>query len=168
MDCRLNGLKKRSPTKVILDRFLKVSSDFKIYNSSTKKNIFLYSVLEMKHHMIKNKFVKKIKVNKKLNNEDFFNFIFEDLANKGVNNLLIETGSIINTLLLSLNLVDELAIFRSGNIIGNDGLPFINSLNFKEINDLTNYKISSIKTFDDNILEIRNLTNKDTSCSQAL
>ena len=62
---------------------------------------------------------------------------------------------------MSLNLVDELVIFRSGNIIGNDGLPFINNLNFKEINDLTNYKISSIKTFEDNILEIRNLTNKD-------
>ena len=90
------------------------------------------------------------------------------MAKKGVNNLLIEAGSIINTLLLSLNLVDELVIFRSGNIIGNDGLPFINSLNFKEINDLTNYKISSIKTFEDNILEIRNLTNKDISCSQAL
>ena len=124
--------------------------------------------MEMKHHLTDNKFVKKIIVDKKLNDEDFFNFIFNDLAKKGVNNLLIEAGSIINTLLLSLNLVDELVIFRSGNIIGNDGLPFINSLNFKEINDLTNYKISSIKTFDDNILEIRNLTNKDTSCSQAL
>ena len=70
--------------------------------------------------------------------------------------------------MLSLNLVDELLIFRSGNIIGNDGLPFINNLNFKEINDLKNYKISSIKTFEDNILEIRNFTNKDVLCSLAL
>ena len=125
-----------------------------------KNDIFLYSVLETKDHLNDNKFVKKIKVDKKLNNEDFFNFIFKDLASKGINNLLIETGSIINTLLLSLNLVDELLIFRSGNIIGNDGIPFVNNLNFKEINDLTNYKITSIKTFDDDILEIRNLTNK--------
>ena len=124
--------------------------------------------MEMKHHLIDNKFVKKIKVDKKLNDKDFFNFIFNDLAKKGVNNLLIEAGSIINTLLLSLNLVDELLIFRSGNIIGNDGLPFINNLNFKEINDLKNYKISSIKTFEDNILEIRNFTNKDVLCSLAL
>ena len=62
--------------------------------------------------------------------------------------------------------VDELVIFRSGNIIGNDGLPFVNELNFLEINQLTNYKISSLKTFEDNILEIRNLTNKDNRCSQ--
>ena len=113
--------------------------------------------MEMKEHLTNNKFVKKIKVDKKLNDEDFFNFIFNDLANRGINNLLIETGSIINTLLISLKLVDELLIFRSGNIIGNDGLPFVNNLNFKEINDLSNYKIFSLKKFEDDIVEIRNL-----------
>jgi len=160
MNCRLNGLGKRSPTKIILDRYLKVSSNYNIYDQSSEKDIFLYSVLDMKHHLNENKFVKKIKVDKQLDNKDFFNFIFKDLANKGVNNLLIETGSVINTLLLSLNLVDELIIFRSGNIIGNDGLPFVNNLNFENINDLRNYKITSIKTFEDDILEIRNSTNK--------
>ncbi len=168
MNCRLNGLEKRSPTKIVLDRYLKVSSNYNIYDSPNKKDIFLYSFMEMKNHLTNNKFVKKIKVDKKLNDEEFFNFIFNDLAKKGINNLLIEAGSIINTLLLSLNLVDELVIFRSGNIIGNDGLPFVNNLNLKEINDLKNYKISSIKTFEDNILEIRNLTNKDITCSQVL
>ncbi len=168
MDCRLSGLEQRSPTKIILDRYLKVSSNHNIYDTTYKNDIFLYSFMEMKDHLTKNKFVKKRKVDKKLNDEDFFKFIFSDLAKKGVNNLLIETGSIINTLLLSLNLVDELVIFRSGNIIGNDGLPFVNNLNFKKINDLTNYKISSIRTFEDNVLEIRNLTNKDIRCSQAL
>ncbi len=168
MTCRLNGLEKRSPIKIILDRYLKVSSNHNIYDSSNKKDIFLYSFMEMKHHLTNKKFIKKIKVDKKLNDKDFFNFIFNDLAKKGINNLLIETGSIINTLLLSLNLVDELVIFRSGNIIGNDGLPFIKNLNFKEINDLTNYKISSIKTFEDDILEIRKLKIKDIECSQVL
>ena len=88
------------------------------------------------------------------------------MAKKGVNNLLIEAGSIINTLLLSLNLVDQILMFRSGNIIGNDGLPFVNNLNFKEIDNLSNYKISSLKFFEDDILEIRNLKNKDIRCSQ--
>ena len=161
MNCRLNGLEKRSPTKIILDRYLKVSSDYDIYESSNENDTFLYSVLQMDHHLTENKFVKKVQVDKKLNDKDFFNFIFRDLANKGINNLLIETGSIINTLLLSLNLVDELVIFRSGSIIGNDGIPFVNNLKFKEINDLKNYKISSLKTLDDDILEIRNLINKD-------
>ena len=48
------------------------------------------------------------------------------------------------------------------------GVSFVNNLKFKEINDLKNYKISSFRTFEDNVLEIRNLTNKDITCSQVL
>ncbi len=156
MDCRLIGLEKRSPVKIILDRYLNVSSNYNIYNTSPKNDIYLYSLLEMKNHLTENKFVKKIRVDEKLDDKSFFNFIFNDLANKGINNLLIETGSIINTLLLSLNLVDEIVIFRSGNIIGNDGLAFVNSLDFNDIKELSNYKISYLRSFQDDILEIRN------------
>ena len=166
MDCRLKGLEKRSPTKIILDRYLKIPSNYNIYKSSSNNDIFLYSLSEMKNHLTNNKFVKKIQVEKKLNDEDFFNFIFNDLANRGINNLLIETGSVINTLLLSLNLIDQILIFRSGHIIGNDGLPFVNDLNLKKMNDLSNYKISSLKTFGDDILETRNLMSEDIICSQ--
>ena len=35
MDCRLNGLEKRSPTKIILDRYLKIPSNYNIYNVNT-------------------------------------------------------------------------------------------------------------------------------------
>ena len=158
MDCRLNGLEQRSPSKIILDRYLKVSSNYKIYDSSPSNDIFLYSLLDMKNHLTENKLVRKIKIDSKLNDEDFFNFIFNDLAKRGVNNLLIETGSIINTLLLSLNLVDEIVIFRSGKIIGNDGLSFVNNLNLREIKELTNYKISYLRSFQDDILEVRNIS----------
>ena len=72
---------------------------------------------------------------------------------------MIECGSKLNTILLSLNLVDQLLIFRSGNIIGNDGIPFINELNSLHMKDLKNYKISSIRTFEDDILETRKLFN---------
>ncbi len=157
MDCRLDGLEDRSPVKVILDRYLKVSSKYKIFNTSSKKNIFLYSLMEMKNHLNKHQFVKKIKINSYQNDECFFNYIFNDLANKGINNVLIETGSVINTLLLSLKLVDEIIIFRSGSIIGNDGVSFVNSLNYDKINQLSNYKISYLRMFDNDILEIRNL-----------
>jgi riboflavin biosynthesis pyrimidine reductase len=111
----------------------------------------------MDNYIKKNGNIKKIKIKKKLNDEEYFNFIFSDLASKGINNLLIETGAKLNTILLSLNLVDEILIFRSGKIIGNDGIPFINDLGFQEIEQLKNYKVSSLSFFEDDILEIRHL-----------
>ena len=90
----------------------------------------------------------------------YFNFIFTDLASKGINNLLIEVGAKLSTILLSLNLIDNLIIYRSGKIIGNDGLPFINDLNNNCIEKLKNYKISFVRTLDDDVLEIRNHSNE--------
>jgi diaminohydroxyphosphoribosylaminopyrimidine deaminase / 5-amino-6-(5-phosphoribosylamino)uracil reductase len=159
MNCRLNGLENRSPMRVVLDRYLKVSNKYKIYNESPYSNITLYSQSNIDNHLKDKENITKIKIENKINNKDYFDFIFKDLANKGVNNLLIECGSKLITILLSLNLIDQLLIFRSGNIIGNDGFPFVEELNSLNMKNLKNYKISSIRTFEDDILEIRKLLN---------
>jgi diaminohydroxyphosphoribosylaminopyrimidine deaminase / 5-amino-6-(5-phosphoribosylamino)uracil reductase len=157
MNCRLNGLEYRSPLRVVLDRYLKIPYNYKIFNESPYSDIILYSQSKIDNHLNNKKNVTKVKIENTKNNEDYFNFIFNNLANRGINNLLIECGSKINTILLSLNLVDELLIFRSGNIIGNDGIPFVDELNFLKMKNLQNYKISSTRAFGDDILETRKL-----------
>ena len=157
MNCRLNGLEYRRPLRVILDRYLKIPYEYKIYNQSPYSDIVVYSHSNIDKHLMDKKNISRIEIENTFNNKDYFNFIFNDLANRGINNLLIECGSKLNTILLSLNLVDQLLIFRSGNIIGNDGIPFIEELNFSVMKDLKNYKISSTRTFEDDILEIRKL-----------
>ncbi|MDC0456721.1 bifunctional diaminohydroxyphosphoribosylaminopyrimidine deaminase/5-amino-6-(5-phosphoribosylamino)uracil reductase RibD [Alphaproteobacteria bacterium] len=159
MNCRLKGLECRSPIRVVIDRHLKVSNKYKIYNESPFSNIVLFTQSNIDNNLKYKKNISKVKIENKINNKDYFNFIFKDLANRGINNLLIECGSKLNTILLSLNLVDQLLIFRSGNIVGNDGIPFINELNSLQMKDLKNYKISSIRNFEDDILETRKLFN---------
>ncbi|MDC3172287.1 bifunctional diaminohydroxyphosphoribosylaminopyrimidine deaminase/5-amino-6-(5-phosphoribosylamino)uracil reductase RibD [Alphaproteobacteria bacterium] len=157
MNCRLPGLQNRNPTKVILDRYLKVTHDYKIYNSSPNTDILTYSLSETTKNFPKNKKIKNIKIEKGLSNINFFNNIFNDLAMRGINTLLIEAGSKINTILLSLGLIDKLLIFRSGKIIGNDGLPMIDNLNIHSMYNVENYKLSYLRTFYDDVLEIRKL-----------
>ena len=152
MNCRLKGLENRSPIKVILDRYLKVTPDYKIFNASPNANIWIYNLFKTDNHLSKNK---KIKIDNDLNDDKFFTFIFRDLAMRGVNNLLIEAGSKINTILLSLGMIDKLIIFRTGKIIGNDGIPCIDKLNINSMNNLQNYKLFNFRTFDDDVLEIR-------------
>ena len=159
MNCRLKGLECRSPLRVIIDRHLKVSNKYKIYNETPFSDIILFTQSNLDNHLNHKKNISKVKIENNITNEDFFNFVFKDLAKRGINNLLIECGSTLNTILLSLNLVDQLLMFRSGNIIGNDGIPFINELNSLHMKDLKNYKISSIRTFEDDILETRKLFN---------
>ena len=160
LTCRLKGLEYRSPIKVLLDRNLKVSKSYKIFKNDFNQQLFIYHLSNLNKyfniHHIDNVSYIKMDGNYE-NNFNYFSFIFNDLAEKGINNLLIECGSVINTILLSLNLVDELIIFRSGKIIGNDGLPFVNNLGFQKMNELINYKISSVRTLEDDIIEVRKL-----------
>ena len=45
---------------------------------------------------------------------------------------MIESGPTLIFDLIKQNLIDEIAIFRTGKIIGNDGIPFIGSLESKK------------------------------------
>ena len=155
LTCRLDGMKNRSPSVVILDRYLKLNSNYKVFKNGVA-NFYIYSLFEDKNYLDDINNIIRIKVNSDLSNIDFFNFIFEDLATKGINNLMIEVGGKLNTILLSSNLVDKLIIFRSSKIIGNDGLPFINDLNKTDINKLNKFKISNLRSLDGDILEIYN------------
>ena len=160
LTCRLNGMEDRSPTKVLLDRYLKVSKNHKIFDCNYNQELIIYFLYE-KLKPIDDQNLEKVSyvgINSNFDdNLKYFNFIFNDLALRGINNLLIECGSVMNSFLLSLNLIDELIIFRSSKIIGNDGMPFVNSLGFQNINELINYKLISMRTFEDDVLEVRKL-----------
>jgi diaminohydroxyphosphoribosylaminopyrimidine deaminase/5-amino-6-(5-phosphoribosylamino)uracil reductase len=160
LTCRLNGMEDRSPTKILLDRYLKVSKNHKIFDCNYNQELIIYFLYE-KLKPIDDQNLEKVSyvgINSNFDdNLKYFNFIFNDLALRGINNLLIECGSVMNSFLLSLNLIDELIIFRSSKIIGNDGMPFVNSLGFQNINELINYKLISMRTFEDDVLEVRKL-----------
>ena len=160
LNCRLDGMANRSPDVVILDRYLKINKNYKIFQNNFKNKMYIYSIDDSYNVSYESKKLSTTIVDKNLNNKDYFNFIFSDLASKGINNLLIEVGAKLSTILLSLNLIDNIIIYRSGKIIGNDGLPFINDLNNNCIEKLKNYKISFVRTLDDDVLEIRNHSNE--------
>ena len=160
LNCRLDGMANRSPDVVILDRYLKINKNYKIFQNNFKNKMYIYSIDDSYNGSYETKKLSTTIVDKNLNNKDYFNFIFTDLASKGINNLLIEVGAKLSTILLSLNLIDSLIIYRSGKIIGNDGLPFINDLNNNCIEKLKNYKISFVRILNDDVLEIRNHSNE--------
>ena len=156
MTCRLNGLEKFSPLKIIVDRGLKLNDHYAIFKNSKKENLIVY------HNTNDQKKIKNYSKNADLiyikNKKNFLKLILNDLANRKIKNLLIESGTIFSTEIIKANLVDQIAFFRSNKIIGNDGLPFINSLNLKSVSDSINTKVINFKVFDNDIFELRRLT----------
>ncbi len=66
---------------------------------------------------------------------------------------MIESGTTFCSEMIKANLVDQIAFFRSNKIIGNDGLPFVNNLNLKNISDCMNMKVVDYKFFDKSELD---------------
>ncbi len=159
---RLPGLNKLSPLKIVVDRKSKVNKNFNINKSFYQEKTIIYqNYINNKVNKgfsklptnIEYKSLKKIIKNKNY----FWDYLLADISTHGINNLMIESGPIFTKELFKQRYVDEIALFRSSKIIGNDGIPFVSEFGFKAMSDLLEYRIIEQKRFDDDIFEIRRL-----------
>ena len=162
LNCRLPGLEKCSPFKIIIDRNLKIPKNYNIFKSNLSNKIILYfdsnniskkkTMIERDHNII----YKDLRSIPNIQN-DFWSSLFNDLCDYGINNLMIESGPTLIFDLIKQNLIDEIAIFRTGKIIGNDGIPFIGSLKSRKISTLLDFELIDQKNFVGDVFELRKL-----------
>ena len=153
LTCRLNGLEKYSPLKIIIDRGLKLNSNYSIFKNAKKGTLLIY------HCSNNQSKIKNYPKNTDLvfidNKKNFLKLVLSDLAQRKIKNLLIESGTTFSSEMIKANLVDQIAFFRSNKIIGNDGLPFINNLNLNKISDSMKMKVVDLKFFENDVYELR-------------
>jgi len=153
LTCRLNGLEKYSPLKIIVDKGLKLNENFSIFKNTKKENLIVYHSSNDKSKI--KEYPKNVDLVYFNNTKNFLNLILKDLANRNIKNLLIESGTRFCSELIKANLVDQIAFFRSNKIIGNDGFPFVNNLSLKKISDSISMKVIDIRFFNNDIYELR-------------
>jgi len=115
LNCRLKGLEKFSPRRIVLDRNLKIQIKSYIFKSAKKNNtiIFHNSSNNQKTKILKKKGITLIK--SKVDNKKLFNLkiILKKLYNLGARNLLIEGGDEITKNLIKNRLFDKFYLFKS-------------------------------------------------------
>ena len=116
LNCRIEGLEKKSPDVVILDRFFKIKKNLNIFKKKQFRKIYL--VVEVKN-IKKEKYLKKLGVvvitldkhEKELNKLLFI------LKNMGFHRILIESGVTLLNVFLKKKLINNLYVFKSSNNI---------------------------------------------------
>ena len=123
LTCRINGLSRRSPSRIILDNRLRIPLNSKlISNSSRYRTIIFYNKINKR----------KIKILKRLRIESFkipltakgnFNLhkVLTKLKDLGFSRIFLESGVKLTTSFLSDNLVDDFKLFISGAKLGKNG-----------------------------------------------
>ena len=156
LSCRIEGLESLSPTKIILDRQLRVPINSKIFNKNKKKNTLLF-FNKVDHVKIKNLKKKGIKIFKTPLNEkknlDLL-FILKIIKKLGFSRIFLESGLKLNKSFLEMGLISEFYIFYSNKELKKNGKNSIKKY-FKKF--IENKKKSEVKVnlFGDNLISYK-------------
>ena len=155
LNCRIQGLKKFSPIRIVLSKNLDLNLNSNIFKNCKITPTFIFTI-KNKNQIIKKITKKKVKVfmfDKKMFK---LSNIVEKLAELGVCNLFVEGGGEVFTSFLNEGLVDRLIIFRSNYLIGGKGLNAINVLNKNKKITFNHTHLSVVKNNTMEILEKSN------------
>jgi diaminohydroxyphosphoribosylaminopyrimidine deaminase/5-amino-6-(5-phosphoribosylamino)uracil reductase len=155
LDCRLNGLKDRSPIKIIIDTDLKTPEDSKLVKYSKNDLIIFTNLLNSnKISQFKNKGINVIYINK--NNKGFLEIkeILSFLNKMNINRLLIEGGSTLSGSFVEKNLINLIYWFSSEKNASEDKLLNKSDKKLNKIRYSQKFLLKDCINLRDNKLEI--------------
>ena len=115
LNCRLEGLNKFSPKRIILDNKLETKTSSYIFKTANKKNtiIFYNNADNAKISLFKKKGIQLIKSNLIDNRYFDFKLILKKLYKLSCRNLLIESGNDLFKTIIKNKLFNEFYLFKS-------------------------------------------------------
>ena len=115
LDCRLEGLHKFSPRRIILDNKLEMNIKSYIFRTANKNNtiIFYKKADKTKILIFKKKGIKLIKSNLSKNGNFDIKLILKKLYNLGCRNLLVEGGNDLSKSIINKKLFNQFYLFKS-------------------------------------------------------
>ena len=134
LNCRIDGLKKYSPKRFVIDKNLSIPVTSKIIRTANKiKTYIFYNLIDnIKLEKLKRLKVITIRIDLKNNHLDFDKIIFF-LRNKGFYRVFVEAGIEFNNFLLENNYINDFYHFYSDELFGYKGFHnakfFFNKMN---------------------------------------
>ena len=123
LNCRIEGLGHRSPSRIILDKNLVIKSNSKIFSTTVNcETLVFYNKINVKKAMtLKKMNVKLFWTPLDIDGNLDLKKILIKVKNLGFNRILIESGIKLNLNLLKLNLIDDLELFISSTKLNTNG-----------------------------------------------
>ena len=123
LDCRINGLEKFSPTRIILDNKLNIPINAKIFNCTSQNRtiIFFNKDNKKKINLLKRKGIKFYKTaldDKK--DLDIIKVLIK-IKELGFSKVFLECGATLTKSFIKDNLIDEFKLFVSNHVLKKNG-----------------------------------------------
>jgi diaminohydroxyphosphoribosylaminopyrimidine deaminase/5-amino-6-(5-phosphoribosylamino)uracil reductase len=130
LNCRLPGMEARSPVRVVLDSHLRLPPTSRLAGSATRTLdwVFVDEAAKLAHEdELTKEGVEILRVPGANGRLDLL-AVLRALAGRGITRVMVEAGPILSAAFLAADLVDEAALFRSPDALGEgidalDGMP---------------------------------------------
>jgi len=137
LDCRLKGLSKFSPRRIILDNNLDMNTNSYIFKTAKKNNtVIFYNKADLiKISLFKKKGIKLIKSNLLKNGNFDIKLILKKIYTFGSRNLLVEGGNNLSRSIIKNKLFNQFYLFKSSKILS----KLVDYKDFNCFKDLTHH-----------------------------
>jgi len=122
LDCRIEGLEKKTPVLIIIDRHLNIKKNSKVFKRKNRMiYIFTTTNNRSKEFFLKKKGVKIIKFIKNKDENLNLKKVFYKIKNLGFNRILIESGITFLNKALNYNIIKNFYLFKSSKMLKSNG-----------------------------------------------
>ncbi len=157
LTCRLPGLSKRSPVRVVVDRHLAIRCDTRLIADAKQVPTWvmtLPSADRAKRRALIDRGVVVIETNADAEGGIDFAAALARLGERGITRLLVEGGGQLAAALARARLVDALAWVHAPLLIGGDGVPAIAGLDLEVLAHAPRFERLSTETVGGDVLTV--------------
>ncbi|WP_218574789.1 bifunctional diaminohydroxyphosphoribosylaminopyrimidine deaminase/5-amino-6-(5-phosphoribosylamino)uracil reductase RibD [Reyranella sp. CPCC 100927] len=156
LTCRLPGLDSRSPVRIVADSGARLPVDSALVRSAPAVPLWLMCAEDAPADNVTALEACGVIVRRLPRGADGHvqpAALLQALGGQGMTRLLVEGGGTLAAALLAADLVDRLAIFRAGVVIGGDGIAAIGGFGLQRLASARRFARSSLGETGDDVLE---------------
>lgn len=142
LDCRLPGMEARSPVRIVLDGGDPLPDRLDLLARAKERPTWVIVTEEAsdarRAHYVETG-AEVVAVEADADGRPDIAASLAALGQHGITRLLVEGGSLVAAALMRARLVDRLVVFRSGRVIGGDGVPAVAGFGIAALDDAPNF-----------------------------
>ena len=164
LTCRLPGLARRSPVRIVLDSSLRLPLTHHLVAGAGERVTWL--ITSAYSERARKRALREIGVEVIEIGTDEFGYpdlleAVDLVAQRGITRLLVEGGSRLAAALLRARLVDRLAWFRVATLIGGDGYPVTQPFGIEQLEDMPVFRRDGTLPLGHDVLETYTIATKE-------
>lgn len=156
LTCRLPGMAKRSPARVVLDRALRLPGDSKLVHSAREVPLWVLTSDTAEAPAAAKLGAAGVQVLRAKASTDGLDLpdVLRTLSDKGITRLMVEGGAQVAASFVEAGLVDEVWLLRGPNEIGPDGVAALGALPLGAITQSSSFRVRASEKLESDTLAI--------------